>query len=127
MKSSLPIILIALGGAVGALARYGLSGLVQGNRLGFPTGTLVVNLLGCLVMGMLARWLKVGIAPTELRYLLGLGFLGAFTTFSTFSYEALNLYINHDVSSALLYITSSLFGCLATVTLGYLLARAIWA
>jgi CrcB protein len=127
MKASIPVLLVAIGGMVGALARYGLSGFVQGNRVGFPIGTLVVNLLGCFIMGLLARWLEVGIARPELRYLLGLGFLGAFTTFSTFSFEAIRLFMDHNATTGMLYIVSSLFGCLATVTAGYVIARAVWA
>lgn len=125
MKALIPILLVALGGAVGAVARYGLSGFVQGNR-GFPYGTLVVNLLGCLAMGFLARWVEVGIASAHLRLLLGLGFLGGFTTFSSFSYEALHLYLNHSVLASLFYISASMFGCLGLVSAGYMVARALW-
>ncbi len=126
MKPFLPVILVAVGGAVGSLARYGLSGLVQGNRSGFPLGTLIVNVLGCLVMGFLARWLEVRFISPELRYLLGLGFLGGFTTFSTFSYEALNLFLSHNTLNGILYVAGSLIGSLAAVAIGYFIARAIW-
>lgn len=125
MKPYLPVVLVALGGAVGALARYGLGGWIQGNRT-FPLGTLVVNLLGCLVMGLLARWVETGVAKSEMRYLVGLGFLGAFTTFSTFSFEALRLYLNHSGATSLLYVLLSVLGCLAAVTVGYLVARTVW-
>lgn len=126
LKSYLPILLVALGGSVGALARYGLSGLVQGNRVGFPVGTLVVNLLGCLIMGFLARWIDRGIASSELRFALGLGFLGAFTTFSTFSLEALRLWMDANQGGALLYIGVSVLGCLLVTAIGYVVARMIW-
>jgi CrcB protein len=126
MKSYLPILLVAMGGAVGSLARYGLSGLVQGSRTGFPLGTLVVNLLGCLAMGFLGRWVKIGIAGPEFRLLLGLGFLGGFTTFSTFSLETLNLFIDQNPVNGLLYIAGSVVGGLVAVAAGYLAARAIW-
>lgn len=126
MKSYLPILLVAVGGALGALARYGLSGWVQGSRIGFPTGTLVVNLLGCLIMGMLARWIDRGIAGPELRLALGIGLLGALTTFSTFSLDALRLWQHHSPGSALLYVAVSVVGCLALVALGYLATRALW-
>jgi len=126
VKTLMPVILVAVGGAVGAVARFGLSGFVQGNRVGFPFGTLVVNLIGCLAMGFLARWVEVGIASPQLRLLLGLGFLGGFTTFSSFSFEALNLYLNHNVIGSLLYVAASMVGCLALVTFGYMIARYIW-
>ena len=83
---------IALGGAAGALARYGLGGWVQ-NRAGFafPWGTLAVNVSGCLLLG-LAAGLFQGVRLTpDLRALITIGFLGAFTTFSTFGYETVVL------------------------------------
>jgi len=83
---------IALGGAAGALARYGLGGWVQ-NRAGFafPWGTLAVNVAGCLLLG-LAAGLFQGVRLTpDLRALITIGFLGAFTTFSTFGYETVVL------------------------------------
>ena len=126
MRSFLPLILIAAGGALGALARYGLGGLVQGNRLDFPIGTLAVNLLGCLAMGFLGRWLHTGLAGADLRLLLGIGFLGAFTTFSTFSFEAMSLFRAHSPLPAIGYLFASVLGCLFTFSIGYLAARAIW-
>jgi hypothetical protein len=67
-----PYILIAIGGATGALARYGLGGWVQGNRTHFPFGTLAVNVLGCLVMGVLMGLYTNDIAKTEHRLLIGI-------------------------------------------------------
>ncbi|MBW3533877.1 MAG: fluoride efflux transporter CrcB [Gemmatimonadetes bacterium] len=86
------LLYIALGGAAGAVARYGLGGWVQ-DRAGFafPWGTLVVNVLGCLLIGFAVRYLEaVRLAP-EVRALVAIGVLGAFTTFSTFSYETVAL------------------------------------
>ena len=72
---------VALGGALGALARYGVSGWVY-DRLGeaFPWGTLVVNVLGCLALGAVVRWLQVTAVAPEIRPFLTIGLLGAFTT-----------------------------------------------
>jgi len=82
---------IAAGGALGALARYGLSGLVHawaGSRL--PWGTLAVNLIGCFALGLLMELSRqTGWVPAEFRLVAGVGFLGAFTTFSTFGVETL--------------------------------------
>ncbi len=80
---------IALAGALGTLARYGLSGLGMRWQVGgFPTGTLLVNVAGCLLFGLLwaAAEQRVGIG-SELRLVVTVGFLGAFTTFSTFGFE----------------------------------------
>jgi len=126
MRSYLPILLVALGGALGALARYGLGWLVQGNRGHFPYGTLVVNILGCLAMGVLMGLVSPNIAKPGHRLFIGIGFLGAFTTFSTFSYEALSLFQHNNPTGGLLYIGLSMAGSLAAVTVGYLITSAIW-
>ncbi|MHB9130756.1 MAG: fluoride efflux transporter CrcB [Armatimonadota bacterium] len=123
MKSFLPVVLVAVGGMLGALARYGLTII---NRPGLPIGTLTVNLVGCFIMGFLARWIEVGIAKPELRFLLGIGFLGALTTFSTFSYEILHFFLERNATGAFAYLAISTIGCLACTAVGYVIARAIW-
>jgi len=92
------ILLIALTGGLGALARYGLSGLVRRyNHLlpsgeSFPWGTVTVNLVGCLIFGILAASFdrRLSINP-ETRIVVLTGFMGAFTTFSTFAFESAQL------------------------------------
>ena len=88
------LLYIGLGGFFGAVARYGMTAGIQhwlGGRLGgFPAGTLAVNLLGCLVMGFLGHLLSERFElAAEIRFALTVGFLGAFTTFSTYAYETL--------------------------------------
>lgn len=83
------LILIALAGALGTLARYGLAGLVQAwSSPSFPWGTLVVNVLGCFLFGMV--WtlsMERMLLSAETRVIILTGFMGAFTTFSTFAFE----------------------------------------
>ena len=88
------ILLVGFGGFVGAVLRYGISGWVQRwtGSVNFPYGTLAVNLLGCLVIGLLAGLAEDrGLFTPEARLFLFIGVLGAFTTFSTFGIETLNL------------------------------------
>ncbi len=83
------LLLIALAGGLGSLARYGLTGLVQ-NVAGrdFPWGTVVVNVLGCLVFGVLWASMEERFAASpETRAMILVGFMGAFTTFSTYIFE----------------------------------------
>ncbi len=118
--------LVAVGGALGALARFGLGGWIQGNRADFPLGTLLVNLLGCLVMGFVMHWTSRGIISSEMRHFLAIGILGGFTTFSSFSMESLRLFEEGRLGSGLLYVGLSLLGCLFTVTVGYKVAQVVW-
>lgn len=86
------LLVVAAGGALGALARYGLSSWVQ-HILGgaFPWGTLSVNLTGSFLMGVLAGALQRGSLPPEIQALAAVGILGSFTTFSAFSLENVRL------------------------------------
>src|SRR3972149_10226634 len=87
-----PIVLIALGGSLGAITRYGLSTYVLSTvNSVFPWGTLVVNLSGSLLIGVCIEFFDQIIVPTNLRSLITIGFLGAYTTFSTYSLETINL------------------------------------
>ena len=116
---------VALGGALGALARYGISGWVY-NRMGenFPWGTLVVNLVGCLALGLVIRWLQVSAVAPELRPFLTIGVLGAFTTFSTFSYETVALLQEGQWLRAGLYMGGSVVLGLIAMVAGMALATA---
>ncbi|GAB5389807.1 MAG: fluoride efflux transporter CrcB [Alphaproteobacteria bacterium] len=113
-------LLVALGGAGGAMARHGVG--IMALRLmgpGFPWGTLAVNIFGSLLMGLLVGLLaRVSGLPIELQRLLATGFLGAFTTFSTFALDAVTLYERGHVGLAAVYVLASAIGALAGCFLG---------
>ena len=118
---------IAIGGALGAVARY-LSVAYFAKSLGvtYPWGTLLVNVAGSFVMGVLVilfaatDWL-----PENIKMLATVGFLGSYTTFSTFSLDTMNLLQAGFTSQALLYMAASLIVCVAACAIGLLLARGL--
>jgi fluoride exporter len=127
---SLPIprvALVALGGLVGSIARYWLAGAVQHlTDSGFPSGTLVVNVLGSFVIGLvMALSLERGLVDDEVRILLTTGFCGGFTTMSTFSYETLFLMRDGDRLLALGNICATLAACFGATWAGTVLARLL--
>ncbi len=115
---------IALGGALGSVLRYlSVSGAARLWGGTFPIGTLLVNVLGCFVMGVLAVWLLGPKGPAPVAPLLIAGFLGGFTTFSAFSLDALKLWQNGLPVQALVYVGASVLFSLAAVALGAALAK----
>lgn len=121
------VLAIALGGASGALLRFWISqGIYHLFGRSFPLGTLVVNVLGSFLMGLLFVYLleRSQIAP-EWRAALLIGLLGAFTTFSTFSIETLNLFEQGEQLKALLNIVLSVGLCLVATWLGIILGRQL--
>jgi CrcB protein len=121
------ILYIAAGGVLGTLARYYLQGLVQA-RAGstFPLGTLAINLLGSLLIGFILR-LATGAAviSPEWRAALTVGFCGAFTTMSTFSYESVRLLGDGEYWYAGLYVGGTVLGCFLAVVCGTVLANKL--
>lgn len=122
------ILYIALGSAFGGVARYVIGGWVQrATDTPFPTGTLVVNVTGSLLLGVLARTVLVapGMSP-EMRALLTIGFCGGYTTFSTFSLETVQLLEKGQLGRAALYALASVVLSLFALWLGYILARGLF-
>jgi CrcB protein len=118
---------IAVGGAIGAILRYGVAnGVYRLVGRDFPWGTLVVNVLGSLLMGLLFVLLldRYALAPA-LRAGLLIGLLGAFTTFSTFSIETLNLIEQAAYWKAGLNMLVSVFACVGATWIGVIIARQI--
>jgi len=113
---------VAVGAAAGALARWGAGLAFNGLWSGFPLGTLLVNAVGGLLIGVCMVWFAR--SPHELlRLLLVTGVLGGFTTFSSFSAESLGLLQRGDIGLALLHSAAHLLGALACTALGYALGR----
>lgn len=117
---------LALGGALGTLARFGISGWIQ-NQIAadFPWGTFVVNVAGCLLLGFLYRASSTLISDEALRGFLTVGFCGAFTTFSTFSVEAVALLERGAWARAGLYVFGSVGVGLVAVVIGIQLAEPL--
>lgn len=112
------LFLIALGGAVGALARFGLTGWVQPRAGSFPWGTLAVNVLGSFLLGLAFRAIEAGAVPMAWRQGITIGMLGAFTTFSTFSLEAVALARDGDWAQAVTYVVASVLLAVLAVLAG---------
>ena len=125
------LLLIAIGGAAGALSRYWLSAAVmalasRSNLAFFPYGTLLVNVIGSLMMGVFyVLIVDKALLPADLKSVAMVGFLGAFTTFSTFSLEAVNLFENGQPLAAFIYIVASVVICILAAALAVSLTRLI--
>jgi CrcB protein len=120
------VLFVAVGGALGAVARYGLSGWVQSVAGGtFPWGTLVVNVLGCFLLGFAFRVLQLSAVSPALRGAVTVGFLGAFTTFSTFGLETVGLLQDGRWARAVAYAGGSVAVGLVAVLAGLWLATGL--
>lgn len=123
------LFLIGLGGGLGSVLRYVISGAVQqwSRSIAFPFGTLAVNLLGCFVIGFCAQLAETrGVFTSEARAFVFIGMLGGFTTFSTFGNETMNLLRASEMPHAALNIVAHIALGLLAVWLGRTLAYIIW-
>lgn len=123
------VLIIGLGGFTGAVLRYTLSGIIQNatHHLSFPYGTLVINLLGCVLMGALSELVdSFGLFSPEIRSFLFIGLLGAFTTFSTFGNESVNLLREGTPILSFLNIGLHILLGFGAIGLGRLIVFLIW-
>ena len=121
------VMAIALGGALGAVARHFISHwsvVALGN--GFPWGTLTVNVVGCFALGVVVEVMAlVWLPPADWRAFLTVGVLGAFTTFSAFALDISILHERGEMLQAILYVTVSVAGSIAAIFAGMSLTRAV--
>ncbi len=117
------VLFVMIGGFFGTISRYILGELIPASN-GFPIGTLTVNLIGCLCLGWLLSFIanQKNMNP-KISLLFGTGFIGSFTTFSTFSVELVHLLEEEKVGYAALYVVLSLFAGLVLSFIGYRLAN----
>lgn len=109
------ILLVAIGGAIGSVCRYLLSGI---NVASWPWGTFAVNILGSLFIGLFVRLVSKGIVSPEIKLLLVTGFCGGFTTFSTFANESFSMMKAGDALQMALYLAASVVIGILAVWLG---------
>ena len=121
------VLALAVAGAAGTVSRYALSGWsyrLFGDR--FPYGTLVVNVVGCVLLGLFMEIaLGADLVPQSWRLPVAAGFFGAFTTFSTFGYETMRYLEEAAWGAALANIAANVFFCLAAMWLGLTAGRAL--
>ena len=123
------IFLAGIGGFLGSILRYSVSGFVQdvSRSIHFPYGTLAVNLIGCFAIGLLSHLAETrGFFTAETRTLVFVGVLGGFTTFSAFVNETINLWREGESGLALINIAAHLVLCLGAVWLSRVLAYQVW-
>ena len=123
-----PYLLVGIGGALGAMARYGFSGVIA--RLwpmGFPLATLLINVIGSIAMGLLVGLLARFLPPwqEDARLFVAVGILGGFTTFSAFSLDTVLLLERGELLQAGAYVLLSVVLCLIGLYLGLLVTRGV--
>jgi len=124
-------VFVALGGALGAMARFALNVLLQ-RDIAFPWGTLSANLLGCLVMGVIGQlvasssWFnEAGFIPDQYRLLFAIGFCGSFTTLSALVMELHTMLQRNEIFNSFAYLMVTMLGGFAFFYIGFILTRTL--
>jgi len=122
---------VAIGGALGAVARFALNVLMQ-RDIAFPWGTLSANLLGCLMMGIIAQlvatsaWFNdAGVIPDQYRLLFAIGFCGSFTTLSALVMELHTMLQRSELLNSFAYLMVTMIGGFACFYIGFMLTRIL--
>ena len=123
----LPIVLVFVGGGLGAVLRYGMSiGVTRLAGTGFPVATLSINVFGSFLMGLVVAWFAFrGEGGQEWRLFLTTGVLGGYTTFSAFSLETMLLYERGDTMLAALYVVLSVVVSVLALAAGLAVVRSL--
>jgi len=123
------LLIIGIGGFIGSVLRYWVSGLAQGisRTISFPIGTFAVNIIGCFFIGLFAHLSDSrGLFTDTSRAFVFIGLLGGFTTFSAFSNETFNLLHDGEMTLATLNIVGQIVLCIGSVWLGRAVAFWVW-
>jgi len=128
---TLQYLFVAIGGALGAMARFALNVMLQ-RDIAFPWGTLSANLIGCLAMGAIAQlvatsaWFNdAGIVPDQYRLLFAIGFCGSFTTLSAMVMELHTMLQRSEILNSFAYMMATMIGGFACFYIGFMALRAI--
>jgi CrcB protein len=128
----LSYVFVAIGGALGAMARFALNVLLQRGAVALPWGTLAANLSGCFVMGIAAQlvakssWFnESGLIPDQYRLLVAVGFCGSFTTLSALVMEMNTMMQQNEIAGAFIYLITTMLGGFAFFYAGAILIRSI--
>ena len=128
----LPYVFVAVGGALGAVARFGLNAFIHRGPVTLPWATLAANLLGCFVIGVVAHlvassdWFNdAGIIPDQYRLLLAIGFCGSFTTLSALVVEVNTMMQQDQIVGAFAYLIATMLGGFVCFYAGVMLMRSV--